>query len=299
MSAPEDPVSAPPTAAGAASGSRLLVGRRIALPETRELDRLASIFEEEGATTLRCPLVAILDAPDPAPVDAFLHALVADQFDDLVILTGEGLHRLLARARVLGNEAAVRAALAKVRKVTRGPKPARALHEIGLKADLPARTPTTGGVIETLAVEALRGRRVGVQLYGTEQNLPLTSFLTQAGAQVTTVAPYIYAPAADGQQVQSLIEELSAGRIDAIAFTSASQVDRIFEIAEKQDGGVSLRRGLERTLVAAIGPIATEALRDRGCNPQVTPDKPFVMKRLVSAVVAALASARSAPPQGP
>jgi uroporphyrinogen-III synthase len=268
----------------------VLVGRRIALPETRELDRLATIFEEEGATTLRCPLVAILDAPDPTPVDAFLEALAAEQFDDLVILTGEGLNRLLDRARRVGNEPAVRAALAKVRKVTRGPKPARALHEIGLKSDLPARTPTTGGVIETLAVEVLRGRRVGVQLYGTEQNLPLVSFLTQAGAAVTTVAPYIYAPAADGQQVLTLIDELGAGRIDAIAFTSASQVDRIFEIAEKQDGGATLRRGLERTLVAAIGPIATEALRDRGCDPQVTPDKPFVMKRLVSAVVAALAA---------
>ena len=45
-----------------------LSGRRIALPETRELDRLARMLEEQGAETLRCPLIAIRDAPDPAPI---------------------------------------------------------------------------------------------------------------------------------------------------------------------------------------------------------------------------------------
>jgi uroporphyrinogen-III synthase len=281
------------------SVSKALTGRRIALPETRELDRLANIFEEEGAATVRCPLVAILDAPDPDPIDAFLRTLAADGLDDLVILTGEGLVRLLARAARIGIEAEVRAALAKVRKVTRGPKPARALHEIGLKSELPARSPTTGGIIETLAVEPMRGRRVGVQLYGTEQNLPLVSFLTQAGATVHTVAPYIYAPAADAAQVLALISELEAGRIDAIAFTSASQVDRIFEIAETHAVSPALRRGLGRTLLAAIGPIAAEALRDRGCEPTVPADKPFVMKRLVAAIVAALVRPGGAGPASP
>jgi uroporphyrinogen-III synthase len=134
----------------------------------------------------------------------------------------------------------------------------------------------------------MRDRRVGVQLYGSEQNLPLVSFLTQAGARVHTVAPYIYAPAADAAQVLALITEMEAGRIDAIAFTSASQVDRIFEIAETHGVSPALRRGLDRTLLAAIGPIAAEALRDRGCEPTVPTEKPFVMKRLVAAIVTAL-----------
>ena len=44
------------------AGSRPLGGRVIALPETRELDRLASLLEAEGARSWRCPMVAILDA---------------------------------------------------------------------------------------------------------------------------------------------------------------------------------------------------------------------------------------------
>ena len=76
-----------------------LAGHRIALPETRELDRLARMFEEQGAETLRCPLVAIRDAPDPAPVRGWLMRL---PFDDLVLFTGEGLRRMHGFAQRFG-----------------------------------------------------------------------------------------------------------------------------------------------------------------------------------------------------
>lgn len=45
-----------------------LAGRTIAVPETRELDIFSSMLERRGATVIRCPLVTILDAPDPQPV---------------------------------------------------------------------------------------------------------------------------------------------------------------------------------------------------------------------------------------
>ena len=117
---------------------------RSRFPETRELDRLAQLLTEEGATTLRCPLVAIKDAPDQRPVEAWLRALAAGGMDDVIFLTGEGLRRLLAAAERIGLRAEVVAALGRARKITRGPKPARALHEIGLSSDLPARGADVG-----------------------------------------------------------------------------------------------------------------------------------------------------------
>src|SRR4029078_7978438 len=68
------------------------------------------------------------------------------------------------------------AQLARVRKITRGPKPARALREIVLKPDIPAGIPTTAGVIGALRAEQLADRSIGVQLYGTEPNAPLIDF---------------------------------------------------------------------------------------------------------------------------
>src|SRR3981189_1229341 len=73
---------------------RPLEGRRIAVLEHRELDRLGGMLEAQGASTLRCPLVAIADAPDPAPVLGWLRRFVDAPPDDLVLMTGEGLRRL-------------------------------------------------------------------------------------------------------------------------------------------------------------------------------------------------------------
>jgi uroporphyrinogen-III synthase len=271
------------------SKSSPLTGKTIALPETRELDRLSTLLEAEGARTLRCPLVAILDAPDPAPVVDWLRALAAGEFDDLVFLTGEGLRRLVGLAEREGMRDAVVAALARARTITRGPKPARALHELGLGPTLPAGVPTSKGVVEAMSALDLTGRRIGVQLYGTEPNRPLVEALEARGARVRTVAPYVYATASDGARVVELIGALADGGVDAIAFTSASQVDRLWAVAREEGLEPRLAAGLARVSVAAIGPIAVEALAARRVRIDIVPDKSFVMRRLVQAIVDGLA----------
>ena len=82
-----------------------LASRRILVPESRELDLFARMLEAEGATALRCPLVTILDLDDPSPVEAWLAHLLASEFDDLILLTGEGLRRILAVAEHIGKKA--------------------------------------------------------------------------------------------------------------------------------------------------------------------------------------------------
>jgi uroporphyrinogen-III synthase len=263
-----------------------LAGRTIAVPETRELDLFTGMLERRGATVLRCPLVAIRDAPDPAPVVEWIRRFAEGACDDLILLTGEGLRRLCAaidkHAPTLREPFLV--ALGRVRKTTRGPKPARALKELGLKTDLAAATPTTQGVIAALGAVGLSGRRVGVQLYGTEPNRPLMDFLERAGAAVLPVAPYVYASAADDAAVRTLLERMAAGSVDAIAFTSTPQVERLYALAPK---GV-VDAALGRTLVAAIGPVVADALRNHGVEARVMPSDSFFLKPLTTELEDAL-----------
>ncbi len=58
----------------------LLGGYTIALPETRELDLLARMVGEMGGVAYRCPFVSICDAPDPAPIVAWLNELTQGAF---------------------------------------------------------------------------------------------------------------------------------------------------------------------------------------------------------------------------
>jgi uroporphyrinogen-III synthase len=55
-----------------------LSGRRIVVPETRELGQLVRMLEERGADTVPCPMIAIRDAPDPAPVEAWLRRFAVE-----------------------------------------------------------------------------------------------------------------------------------------------------------------------------------------------------------------------------
>ena len=264
-----------------------LAGRVVAVPETREIDVFAAMLERRGAQVVRCSLVAIRDAPDPAPVLQWSRELAQGSFDDLILLTGEGLRRILGC--IERNEPTLKerfvAALAHARKITRGPKPARALRELGMKPDITPERPTTEGVIASLQPLDLKDRRFGVQLYGTEPNRPLIDFLESAGATVSTVAPYVYADAADDAAVLDLLRRMQAGEVDAIAFTSTPQVERLFAVASAQ----AVSAALGKTVVAAVGPVVADTLQKHGIQPRLMPEESFFLKPLTSALEEALA----------
>ncbi|MGC2463533.1 MAG: uroporphyrinogen-III synthase [Steroidobacteraceae bacterium] len=264
-----------------------LANRVIAIAEARELDLFASMLERRGARVLRYPLVKIIDAPDPAPVLAWIRAAADGGCDDLILLTGEGLRRMLSC--IDQHQPTLRApflsALKQMRKITRGPKPARALRELGLSSDLPAALPTTAGVIEALRAIDLHARRVGVQLYGGEPNRPLIEFLNSAGALVTTVAPYLYADAATDAAAQELLERMRTGEVDAIAFTSKAQVERLFRAAPAE----LVRAALAATNVAAVGPVVGDTLAAYGVVVKAMPESAWFMKPLTASLTELLA----------
>ena len=264
-----------------------LAGRRIIVPETREIEVLAGMLERHGAAVTRCPLVAIRDVGDPAPVVAWLERFVAAPPDDLILFTGEGLQRLHGIAAAQGLADAFVAALARTRKVTRGPKPARRLRELGLKSDLAVEPPTTAGIVAALAGENLTGRRVAVQLY-PDAPPDLGNFLRQAGATLDPVLPYAYASAADEDRVVAAIDAMAAGTIDLIAFTSGPQLRRLVAVARAKGCAPALAQGFAKTKIAAVGPIVAAAVEAAGGAVAVMPPGNFHMRPMVNAIVEAL-----------
>ncbi|WP_262296785.1 uroporphyrinogen-III synthase [Microvirga sesbaniae] len=260
----------------------MLDGRRIAVPESRELDLFTRMLERHGAVAVRCPLVSIHDAEDPAPVEAWIDRLVQGMHDVVVLYTGEGLSRLLGFARRRGVEADVIAALGRTCKVARGPKPAKVLRGIGLAPDVMAEEPTTAGLMTTLSGLSVTGRRVGVLLYpGGEEALP--AFLEAAGAMVDPVLSYRYASHEEDERVVALIRELASGTIDLIAFTSSAQVRRLKEVARRFGLDPDLDAAMHATLVAAVGPVTAEAVEKAGWPVDAMPQDSYHLKPLVMA----------------
>ena len=160
-----------------------LNGYRILILETREEAQFSRLLAEQGADVVQCPMFAIHDAPDPAPIEAWIRRFIEKPFDDLVLMTGEGLRRLMKVARRIDLEQDFIAAIGKARKFARGPKPGRALREIGLEPQMTTEKPTSEGIAEMLSRIDLKGHRVGLQLYPDKDHSALIGAITAQGAR--------------------------------------------------------------------------------------------------------------------
>jgi uroporphyrinogen-III synthase len=266
-----------------------LNGYRILILETREEAQFSRLLTEQGADVLQCPMFTIHDAPDSAPIEAWIRRFIDRPCDDLVLMTGEGLRRLMKVARRTNVERDFIAAVGKSRKFARGPKPGRALREIGLEADVTTEKPTSEGIAEMLARLDLAGHRVGLQLYPDKDHSALIGAITARGAEVDTVLPYVYDAQAADANIVTAIDEMAQGHIDAIALTSSGQVRRLVEVAQAHGCEARLRDGLARTPIASVGPVVSDELKSHGLRTDIYPaNDAFFMKPLISAMAAAL-----------
>jgi len=267
-----------------------LTGYRILILETREEAQFSRLLTEQGADVLQCPMFTIHDAPDPAPVEAWIRRFIEKPCDDLVLMTGEGLRRLMKVVRRIGAEQEFVAALGKARKFTRGPKPGRALREIGLEPQQTTEQPTSDGVAEMLARIDLKHHRVGLQLYPDKDHSALIGAITARGAEVDTVLPYVYDAQAADTNIVTVIEEMAKGAVDAIALTNLGQVRRLVEVARARGSEARLREGLSKTPIASVGPAVSDELKSQGLRADISPaNDAYFMKPLISAMALALA----------
>jgi len=274
-----------------------LNGTRILILETREEAQFSKLLAEQGAEVVQCPMFTIEDAPHPAPVEAWIRRAIDKPFDDLVLMTGEGLRRIMKLARPRGLDQALVTSLARSRKFTRGPKPGRALREVSLDAQQTTEKPTTEGVIEMLAKLDLKGHRLGLQLYPDKDHSALTGALAAQGAEVDTVLPYVYDSKAADANIVAAIEAMAEGRIDSIALTNLGQVRRLIETARAHGLEARLRAGFERTLIASVGPAVSGELAAHGLRTDIAPaEDAYFMRPLISAMAVVLAEKKPKAP---
>jgi uroporphyrinogen-III synthase len=266
-----------------------LNGYRILILETREEAQFSRLLAEQGADVVQCPMFTIHDAPDSAPIEAWIRRFIEKPCDDLVLMTGEGLRRLMKVVRRIDCEQDFVGALGRTRKFARGPKPGRALREIGLEPQMTTEKPTSEGIAEMLARIDLKGHRLGLQLYPDKDHSALIGAISAQGAEVDPVYPYVYDAQAADANIVTAIDEMAEGRIDAIALTNLGQVRRLVEVARAHGSEARLRDGLARTLIASVGPAVSDELKSHGLRTDIYPaNDAYFMKPLISAMAGAL-----------
>jgi len=248
---------------------------------------MIELVTKRGGVPIHAP--ALAEIPD---VDS---TFVARMIDDIqkhpaklaVFQTGVGTRALFAATDALGVTDKLLEILAATTVAVRGPKPTAALRARNVRIDVSAADPfTTHEVLEAIARVSIEGARVIVQRYGVT-NLELEDALKARGAEVLEIPTYRWAIPDDTRPLIELMDALGRREVDAVAFTNAAQVHNLFAVAEPLGRSDALRADLGRTLIASIGPVASNALREFGLSPTIEASPPK-LGPLISALDEAL-----------
>ena len=273
----------------------LLDGARIGLLEARLSSELAELVRREGGEPVCAPSVAEAAVDVEPQLPALIDDLVHGRATVVVFLTGAGTTSLLDQARAAGSYEPLAAALRTATTVCRGPKPAAVLRQHGIPVQLNARTPyTTAELLDILPPPLVAGRGVAL-LHDGGGNPSLVDALRERGALVRELQSYEWRIPDDVGPIETLLAQLTDGRLDAVAFTNQVQVRHLFEIGERRGRSATLRYALRhRTVVGSIGPTCSAALEAYGVAPHVVASPPK-MRPLVTAIGAYLAARRGHP----
>lgn len=262
-------------------------GKTVAVLESRLGKQLVELIAKRGGRPLHAPALSEVADVDPAFVADLIAGLRSHPAKVAIFQTGVGTHALFKATDTLGATADLLALLARMTVVARGPKPTGALRSRGVRIDLNAGEPfTTAEVLQALQGIEMAGARVIVQRYGVT-NVELEQALRERGAQVMEIPTYRWALPEDVRPLVALIDALERSEVDAVTFTNAAQVHNLFAVAEQQKRTATLKTALDRTLVASIGPVCSDALGKFGVRVAIEPHPPK-LGPLVSALDEAL-----------
>jgi uroporphyrinogen-III synthase len=262
-------------------------GRTVAILESRMGAQLTDLVARRGGVPLHAPALAEIADLDPAAIRELIEGCRQDPARAVIFQTGVGTRALFDATDKLGLTEEFLRMLERTEVVVRGPKPTGVLRGRGVKIQRGAADPfTTTEVLQLIEDMDLRNSRVLVQSYG-EPNRALDEALEKRGARVTEIPTYRWALPADVRPLQDLMDALQQGRVDAVLFTSASQIRNLCEVARGLGREAALVQDLNGTLVASVGPVCSEALRSRGIRVAVEASPPK-LGPLMAAVEAAL-----------
>jgi uroporphyrinogen-III synthase len=249
-----------------------LRGARVGLFESRLSHELAELVRRLGGTPVVAP--AVREVPHQPETAAFLDALLTRRFSVIVFLTGAAAKAVLREAYARGHLVDAVAAIRQATVVCRGPKPTAVVRSYGLQPDiLPEKPFTTKELLTAMASLELSGRDVAVVHYG-ERNVAFSDALRGRGAKLVDACPYEWALPENTTPLRALVGDL-AGQVDAVAFTSQIQVRNLFAVAAEMGVGERLAAALNTdVIVAAVGPVCADALKQVGVTPDVQPADP-------------------------
>jgi uroporphyrinogen-III synthase len=242
-------------------GIEPLAGYTIGITAARRRKELGAALERRGAKIVYAPAIQIVPLADDSQLREATERCLTAPLDVVVATTGIGFRGWMDAAETWGLAEKLTEAVDAATVLARGPKARGAIRASGLREAWSPESESSSEVLEHLmSGEDLDGARIAVQLHG--EPLPdLVETLRLAGAEVIEVPVYRWVPPEDPVPLQRLIDAVSVGGVDAVAFTSAPAGVSFLQAADQQGQGAAVRAALRGPVVAAcVGPVTAGPL---------------------------------------
>lgn len=255
-----------------------LAGLRVVCFESRRSAESSRMIARQGGLPIEAPTVREVPLRGPSGLDGLQADLLRGAPVLLVLLTGvgtellvDGLCQSLPREQALALLGAESTLI-----VCRGPKPHASLKPRGIKPALVVGEPNTWRdvVRELDAHDWVRGRAVYVQEYGRTNAELMDALALRGAASLSQIKTYAWTMPDDLAPLEAAIERIASGDADVALFTSGIQITHLFQIAERLGARERLQAGLERLVIASVGPLTTETLASFGLHADVEPAHP-------------------------
>jgi len=223
---------------------------------TRDI-RGNAVFAENilahGGNPIQFDSIEIKDLTGDEEVQTVLQNM--DGFDWIIFTSANGVRATFEALDTLGKDAR---SFAQAKVACIGSETTACLAQFGIKADFLPTVYTSDQLAEQLARHTSVENKKIALLRSAAAPKNLADALTKSGAIVADVGVYTVEPRKG--EPTGLIEQIKAGKIDWLTFTSPSTVKAFFTQIRPD---LISTRGVK---VASIGPVTTEQLKKLGVN---------------------------------
>ncbi|MCP3030019.1 uroporphyrinogen-III synthase [Halobacillus sp. A1] len=257
------------------TGVKPLAGKKIAVAAERNSEAMEEIIRKQNGR----PIIRSIQGEKwlhekEAEVD--VQRLIDSSFDWVILTTGIGARALEEASIRIGRQQQYLNKLQQTKLAIRGSKTVKWLKEKGLEPDLLSDDGTMDELIQQLKHEEIKGHRIFLQQYNKDEK-ELLENLQALPIELYQSLPYHYI-SPDKEVLEDLRKLIVSHKLDAVLFTSKTQVQNLFAYA----GEELIEPFHHHVLPVAVGQVTADELRHNGVSYLIEPDTPKMGAMIVA-----------------
>lgn len=260
-----------------------LKGRTIAITRPRDqAEETGKMIEKKGGKPYFIPTIEIKGPSDLSSIKKFIDDLMRGEIDYVIFMSINGVRYLLSAAESLGLRDQLKEYLGKTVTIAVGPRTAQELNTHKIHVNLVPTKYSSEGIIQSLQQLDISGKSICIPRTSGATPI-LAKRLGEMGGKVQEIYVYESLLPIDQNLKRRFFQDLMAGKIHAIIFSSSLGVKNLFQMLMEQISMEKLRDTMNsRLTIVAIGPATAKTSLEMGLKVDIMPDKHLFEEALIA-----------------